>query len=170
MKKTVLKFGMYAGITIVLLFLLSYTLLSDLSFSYQEIIGYTSMIISLSFVFIGIKSYRDKELGGSISFGKALGLGMLISLVPALLFGLFDAVYVAFIYPEFFDEYYVYMEQEYRAEYSGAELAAKLDQMNSMKGVMDTPVATFILMFITVLLLGFVMSLISSFALRKADK
>src|SRR5687768_15456054 len=110
MKKTVLKFGLYSGITILALFLVSYTFMKGASFEIQEVMGYTSMFAALLFVFFGIKSYRDKENGGYIGFGQALGLGLLITLIPALAFGIFDALYVAYVYPEFFTEYYTAMQ------------------------------------------------------------
>ncbi|NNE77147.1 MAG: DUF4199 domain-containing protein, partial [Pricia sp.] len=93
MKKTVLRYGLYGSITICLLFLLSWFLGKDLDFSTQEIIGYTSMIISLSFVYFGIKHFRDKVNGGSITLTKAILIGVFISLLTALVFGILDVVY-----------------------------------------------------------------------------
>lgn len=72
MKKTVLKYGGYGLITAAVLFFLALTFGKNLSYSAQEVIGYTSMIASLSFIFFGIKHYRDKVNNGAVSFGKAL--------------------------------------------------------------------------------------------------
>ena len=41
----------------------------------SEVQGYLTMIIVLSLIFVGIKRYRDKDLGGVIKFLPALGLG-----------------------------------------------------------------------------------------------
>jgi hypothetical protein len=165
MKKTVLKFGLYSGITILVLFLCSYSFMTDLSFETQEVLGYTSMFAALVFVFFGIKSYRDKENGGYISFGRALGLGLLITLIPALAFGIFDAIYVTYVYPEFFSEYYTAMQ----AKMSPEELVKMEADMESMK-FFFTPFGTFLLMFLTVFILGFIISLLSSMILRRTSK
>ena len=35
--------------------------------------GYSVMLVAMSFVFVGVKRYRDVEGGGVIRFGRALG-------------------------------------------------------------------------------------------------
>lgn len=169
MKKTVLKFGLYGGLLIITLFLCSYSFMDSISYSMQEVFGYLSMFIALIFVFFGIKSYRDKENGGKISFGKALGLGILITLIPALAFGIFDAIYVTYIYPEFFDNYYAMSLEQLSNAYTGEELAAKIAEMDAMMVYAKNPLFTFGLMFFTVFILGFIVSLISSMILRRSE-
>lgn len=48
------------------------------------IIGYTTMLVALTGVFLGVKHYRDRELGGVIKFLPALGVGLAISFVASL--------------------------------------------------------------------------------------
>ena len=45
--------------------------------------GYLNMIIALSMVFFGVRQYRDRHLGGSITFGKAFMVGFLIALIAS---------------------------------------------------------------------------------------
>ncbi len=105
MKKTVIKFGIYSFITGIVLFLSALVLAQDLSYGAQEVLGYTSMVVSVCFVYFGIKNYRDKENNGTISFGKALTIGMLITLFAALGFGIIDFIYTAFINPDFVEQF-----------------------------------------------------------------
>ncbi len=51
-------------------------------------IGYLTMLVGLSLVFVAIKRHRDVDRGGVIGFFPALGLGLGISLVAALLYAL----------------------------------------------------------------------------------
>ena len=89
MKKTVLTYGPIAGVIIVLLMALFIGLMSkEQDFQMGEILGYASMIVALSTIFVGIRKYRDDELGGMITFGKAFQVGLLITLVAS-------AIYVA---------------------------------------------------------------------------
>ena len=70
---------------------------------------------------------------------------MLISLIPAIAFGAFDAIYVTYIRPDWYENYLANMTVEYEQAYSGAELEAKLEEMKSMEAFM-TPAGTFFLM------------------------
>lgn len=51
-------------------------------------IGYTTMLIGLSAIFVAIKRRRDNDLGGVIRFWPALGLGLGISVVAGVLYAL----------------------------------------------------------------------------------
>ena len=166
MKKTVIKFGKYAFITAAVLFLAALVLGKSLSYGAQEIIGYSSIVVSLVFVFFGIKNYRDQENGGSISFGKALKIGMLITLFAALGFAIIDFIYTAFINPEFLEQYTQHMTENLESTYSGEELATKKAELDSSMEYMTSGFMAFI-MFSTVVLIGFVISLISSLILNK---
>jgi len=52
------------------------------------VIGYTSMLLALSMVFMAVKRHRDRVLGGVIGFWPALGLGLAISAVASLVYAL----------------------------------------------------------------------------------
>lgn len=151
MNKTIITFGIYGLIAGAILFLAALTLGSSLSYGAQEIIGYTTMVLSLSFVFFGIKQYRDKELNGAISFGKAFSVGVLISVFVGIGFGLIDALYTAVINPTFMEDYVSRMRaQGFEGEipqWSSAQMA--------------------LLMFVTVVLIGIIISLISALTLKR---
>jgi len=165
MKKTVLKFGRFAFFTATILFLLALVLGKNLSYGAQEVIGYSSMVISLVFVFFGIKNYRDQENGGLISFGQALKIGMLITLFAALGFAIIDFIYTSFINPEFMEEFIQHSLEAASEKYAGDELIAKKAEIESYRDMSNFAMA--MLMFVTVILIGFIISLISSLILNK---
>ena len=70
MKKNIIIYGLIAGIVVSFLMLFSVSNIID--FNIGLFIGYTSMLIAFSFVFVGIRNYRDKYNKGVISFGKHL--------------------------------------------------------------------------------------------------
>ena len=135
----------------------------------QEVLGYLSMFIALLFIFFGIRNYRDTVNNGSISFGRALGLGVLIALIPALCFGIFDAIYVAYLNPDFFDNYMAEYVAHLPKDLNAEQLSAKISEMEQMKEMASNPIFNFFLMFFTVLPLGFIVSLISATILRKSE-
>ena len=94
MTRIVLIFGLISGAIIALLMTALALFVSDgtLNFDNGTIVGYATMLIALSMIFFGIKSYRDNN-GGKISFLKGLQVGLLISLVSALCYGITWEVY-----------------------------------------------------------------------------
>ncbi|WP_027393320.1 MULTISPECIES: DUF4199 domain-containing protein [Aquimarina] len=167
MKNTVVRYGIYGAITICILFTLALTLGKSLSYSLQEVIGYASMVVSLIFVYFGIKHYRDIENNGTVSFGKALIIGLLISLFAAIAFGLLDVVYIKYINPNFSAEYYGHIIEEMRTTLSEEEFKIKLSELETQKELFSNPLMNFLLMSVTVLIIGFIISLISGLMLHR---
>ena len=169
MKNTVIKYGIYGLITGFVLFLSGILLGKSLSYSTQEILGYATMIISLSFIFFGIKHYRDKINVGAVNFGKALLIGLLISALVGIGVAIADYIYTSMINPDFASEYLEKSIQTMEQTYSGQELETKkaelTRQMNDYggSGFMAT------LMFITVVIIGFIISIISSLILQRKN-
>lgn len=167
MKKTVIRYGLYGALTICLLFLASWYLLNDLSFSTQEVIGYASMVLSLGFVHFGIKHFRDKENDGKVTFKKALVIGILISLITALAFGLLDVLFTEVLNPEFMEEYYTATVKDMRDSLPPEEFEVKLAEIESQKEMFSNPLFSFGLMSMTVFVIGFIISLISALTLQR---
>ena len=87
MTKTVLKYGLISGIIIAGMILASGFLIEQSNFIVGAIVGYSTMLITFSTVFyLGTKTYRDKHLGGTISFGKAFLLCIYIALIGSFLY------------------------------------------------------------------------------------
>ncbi len=165
MNKTVLRFGLYGAITISILFTLAWVLGGNLDYSVQEVIGYASMIVSLSFVYLGIKHFRDKENDGVVSFKKALAIGVLISLITALTFGVLDVIYLQ-LNPDFTEEYYSHAIEAMRTELTQADFEKKLAELESQKELFSNQLFSFLLMALTVFIIGFIISLISAVLLQ----
>src|SRR5260221_9596782 len=103
MKKIVLTFGLISGAIISAMFIITVPLYKSgaLTMGNGEIFGYSTMVISLSLIFFGIKSFRDQYLNGIITFGKAFQTGLLIAGVAALFYAiawefLFQSVFSGF--------------------------------------------------------------------------
>ncbi len=167
MKTTILRYSVYSAIMICALFLTSWYLLEHLPRTTQEILGYASMIVSLSFVFFGIKYYRERENEGKISFKRGLTIGVLISLITALVFGILDVIYVEVLNPEFMDNYYMESVQALEETLSGEALKTQLALLESQKEVFANPLFTFGIMAVTVFVIGFIISLISAWILQR---
>lgn len=167
MKNVVIKYGSFSTLLLVVLMSLSFFMADDSNYSVQEIIGYSSMVISMVFVFLGIRYYRDYERNSEISFVQALKLGLLIALVPSVAFGVFDVVYTEFINPDFMENYQQYYVEQMKGTMSEEEFEVAVAQMKSQMEMFQNPVAQFFIMGLTVFLIGIVASLLSALVLKK---
>ena len=169
MKKTILRFGFISGIFLLGISLVAYVLFIKKSddFDTREIIGYASIVLSLVFVFIGIKYFRDKMNNGYLSFGQGMKLGTLITLFPSVLFGVWSLVYAYVLDPDFNDKYFNSQIEEMRKSLPADEFAVKAKEMESFRDLSSNPLFAFGLMFITVFLIGLIITIISTFILKR---
>ncbi len=68
-------------------------------------IGFSAMVVAFSFIFVGIKNFRDKQNEGVLTFGKGFLLGLMISFVASSIYVLTWAVEFHFFLPDFMDKY-----------------------------------------------------------------
>ena len=107
MKKTVLTFGLIAGLIISVLMDGSLLLANKIGSGHNSmLLGYTMMVASFLLIYFGVRSYRDNDLGGQISFGRAFACGILITLITTVFYVLtWEIIYFNFI-PHFMDSYW----------------------------------------------------------------
>jgi hypothetical protein len=152
MKQTVFKYGLFGLATGFVIFTLHLVFgIKNLDYSTNEILGYVSILLSLSFIFFGIKHYRDHINDGLISLGKAIAIGILISVLVGLGIAIADFIYTKFIDPSFFSNY----EQQLIEQ-------GKQDEIVKMT---STTAALFMLTLVTII--GFIISLISGLILQR---
>src|SRR5690349_21317644 len=106
MTRIVLIFGLISGAIVgaLMFILVSVVGAGAIDFDNGVIWGYATMIIALSMVFFGVKSYRDNN-GGRITFLKGLQVGILISLISAVCYAAIWEVYYPVVGQEFMQKY-----------------------------------------------------------------
>lgn len=93
-------------------------------------IGYLSMLVAFSTIFVAIKRQRDVAQGGVIRFWPALGIGLGITLVASVIYVLVWEVVLAATQLDFIGEYTAELIAQKRAAgASEAELAAYRAEM-----------------------------------------
>ena len=90
MKRIILIYGLLAGTIVGSMFFITMPLYEKgiLTMENGELVGYSTMIVALSLIFFGVKSYRDNHLDGAITFGNALKVGLLITLIASLIYAI----------------------------------------------------------------------------------
>jgi hypothetical protein len=175
MRKVTLIFGLLAGIIVSVfgLVIMSMCESGAITFDTSDYIGYGSMVIALSMIFFGVKSYRDNYQNGSIKFGKAFQVGMLITIIATLIYAAAaEAIYQ--IDPEgqadLMDKYADYHINKMKERGAPpAEIEQKIEEMADLKEMNKNPVIRFGITLFLIAPVGIVITLISAAVLRKKE-
>ncbi len=171
MTKIVLIFGLISGaIAGVLMWILMGAVNTDaINFDNGMIWGYATMIIALSLVFFGIKSYRDNH-GGHISFLKGLQVGILISLISAFCYAASWEIYYPKVGDEFMQKYTTYYLDKMKTDgASDAEIEAARVEGKQFMELYKNFFVRFSFSLIEILPVGVIVTLVSSALLRKRE-
>jgi hypothetical protein len=168
MKKVVLTFGLISGVMISVLMDSSLLLADKIGSGHSMVLGYTIMVASFLLIYFGIRSYRDNNLGGSISFGRAFGCGILIALITCVCYvATWEVLYFNFM-PHFMDSYFA--AQIHKIQSSGldpATTAAQVAAVQQSQRLYQNPFVNMAYTFIEPLPVGLLITLISAAMLRR---
>lgn len=129
--------------------------------------GYLVMILALSTIFLAIREYRNKTLGGVIKFLPALGLGLLVAAIAGIVYVAAWETFLAVSHYPFMENYAAAMIQSQRdAGVTGAELDAYIVQMDEMKAQYADPLFRLPMTFLEIFPVGLLIALISAALLR----
>ena len=169
MKKTILKYGAITGIITTGMMIISTTMHNqNPDFKGSEIIGFTGMFIAFIFIFIGIKSFRDKQNNGVISFGTGFKIGLLISLIASTMYVLTWMIECHFFFPDFMEKFAAQAIKEAQSSgLSAAEIAATQEEMNKYIEWYKNPMLLMALTYMEILPIGFIITLLSALILKK---
>jgi hypothetical protein len=125
------------------------------------------MIVALSMIFLAIRDYRNKHLGGVIKFFPAFGLGLLVAAIAGVAYVIGWEIYLAATHYVFMDNYVAHMIEAKRAAgVTGAELDAFTAQMEEMKRNYANPLFRLPMTFVEIFPVGLLIALISAAVLR----
>jgi|SRR5829696_2130581 len=168
MKRIVLTFGLISGALLSAMMLATVPFVDQIGLDRGMVIGYTTMVLAFLLVFFGIRSYRETVGDGRISFGRALGVGLLIMVIASICYVVtWEIVYFNFL-PDFGDKYAAYTIEKARAAGASAdEIARQTEEMQKFKTMYDNPLYNAAFTFLEPLPVGVPMTLISAGILRK---
>ncbi|GAA4920606.1 DUF4199 domain-containing protein [Mucilaginibacter defluvii] len=169
MKKYVITFGIIAGVIVSAMMVYSITsCYNSLDFDGSEIIGYSSMIIAFSFIFVAIKNYRDKNNAGIISFGKAFRIGLFITLVASTIYVLVWVIYFYNFVPDFMDKYTAHtIQQAKESGLSATKLKDQTAQITKMSEMYKNPLFVVLFTYMEIMPVGLIISLIAALILKR---
>lgn len=172
MKKNILIYGLIGGVVVSALMLYSVNNLShcegNIDFNKSLLLGYASMLLGFSLVFVGIRNYRNKFNGGVISFGKAFKIGSMIMLVASTVYVAAWLVDYFYFIPDFMEKYSAHMIDQLKA--SGAsqvEIDKQAEEMATFAVKYKNPFFNAMMTYMEILPVGLVVTLASSLILKR---
>lgn len=126
-------------------------------------VGYTSMLVAFSMIFLAIKRHRDVDRGGVIRFLPALGIGLGISVIAGLIYTLTWELSQAITGGDFMAEYTAGTLARMRAEgASAAEIATTTTEMKAFAVQYADPLFRLPVTFAEIFPVGVLVSLVSA--------
>jgi hypothetical protein len=168
MRKTILTYGLISGAISALMMFATVTISDRIGYEKGEIIGYTTIILSFTLVFFGIKSYRDRIGKGSITFGKAFTVGLLIALISSACYVIAWLIVYYNFYPDFMEQYANHVVEKMQASGASQEaIDATMNKMDQYKEMYKNPLIVVLLTYMEILPVGLLVTLISAFILKR---
>ena len=133
----------------------------------SEVVGYLVMLVALTLIFVGVKRYRDQDMGGLIRFGSAFAVGLGITLVASFIYVVAWEGYLMATDHAFINDYVAEALEQKEAEGVSAEIMAEeVDKMESIRVQYAKPWYRLPMTFLEIFPVGLLVSLISAGLLR----
>ena len=168
MLNTIVKYGAIAGVVVGGFMFATFLGFDGMPpMQYGMWIGYATMLVALSAVFVGIKRHRDVDRGGVIGFWPALGVGVGISFVAGVFYVVAWEALQAVMHMDFATAYSSAMVERARAGGASAEALAKMRaEMDAFKLQYADPMFRLPMTFVEIFPVGVLVSLVSAALLR----
>ena len=172
MKKNILVYGLTAGILVSVLMLASVNYVShcegNVDYDTSMLIGYASMLVAFSLVFVGIRNYRNKYNGGVISFGKAFKIGILMVLIASTIYVIAWLIDYFFFIPDFAEKFAANTLDKLKTSgASQAEIEKQTKEMANFVRMYKNPFFNAMMTYVEILPVGLIVTLISSGILKR---
>jgi hypothetical protein len=169
MKKIVIVCGLIAGgIEAAMMVVMTVLMRSNENYHGSLVLGYATMLLAFSLVFVGVKNFRDKYNDGVISFGKAFKTGLYITLIASTIYVLVWLVdYYVFV-PDYLDRYASEVIQQAKSSgATAAEIDKKMLELATYKEMYKNPLFVVLFTYAEILPVGFVVSFITALILKR---
>lgn len=155
-----MTWGAITGIVLIIYSLILYVA----NQTFNQALGYLSYLLLLAGILLGSFAYRNKVLGGTISYGNAFLTGLLITLFAGILASFFSFILIRYIDPGMVEQAIV------RTEEKLLEKGLTEDQIEiaveRSKKFIGSPITVIVSLFFYALI-GSILSLITAAIVKK---
>src|SRR5215212_8993300 len=172
MKNTVIKYGLISGALASVMMMVTMQFHDQIVFGIAGLaLGYTTMVLAFLLIYFGVRSYRDTVGGGTVRFGRALAIGVLIAAVSSACYvATWEVMYFKFM-PDFMDKYSAHELEKARANgASEGQIASRKAEMEKFAVMYKNPLYNFAFTFMEPLPVGLIVALVSAGILSRRRK
>ena len=159
------KAGLTYGAILGLITIIYTILLYVMDQSFNKTLGYVNSLFIIVMVYYGAKSYRDNYLNGYITYGRALGISMIIVLVSGVIGTIYFFIHTNIIDTEYLTKSLQYAEEELIKK--GTMSDDQIEMAISMQKKMMTPAIMALIGLVGSAFWGFIISLVTSIFVKK---
>ena len=168
MKKTGLIFGPVSSVMMAAMYVLFCLARDSGNIILSQILTYTAVVLLFMMLFFGIKYYRDKAHSGFISFGKAIRVGIYISLVSSLCSAMIWMILYEPVFKDFMAQHTATLIEKLNASRASvADIAAKKEEIIKHNDLYNNPFLRAGIIFIQGFPVEVIMAVIDAFVVKK---
>jgi hypothetical protein len=171
MKRNIIICGLIAGLIVTALMMAAMAKIDSLNnYAGSMLVGYTSMLVAFSLIFVAIKNARDKYGNGTITFGKAFRIGLVITLIASTMYVVVWMIDYYYFIPDFFQKYAARQLREMKAAgATSAQLAAKQIQTMQYGEMYKNPFFNAMFTYMEILPVGLIVSVLAAVILKRSS-
>lgn len=168
MRKIVLTFGLIAGAILSAVLLITLPFQEQIGIEGGMVVGYTSMVLAFLMIFVGVKTYRDDVGGGTITLGRAFGVGLLIMAIAIVCYvATWELVFFQ-LDPSMADKMTTAAVESIKAKgLTAAETAKQTAEIEKFMQDYRQPLMNTAITFLEPLPVGLLINLVTAFALSR---
>ena len=161
--KFAMNYGAILGIIMVIFAILFYIIGMDTTEARWTQWLYYVIIIGI--LIYAIKTFRDQYLGGAITFGKALGTGVLVVLFGSIIYAVYSYIFLTFIDASMIEKMITMAEEDMINRGMSDD---QIEQgMEMTRKFMANPILMSLMLIITFTFFGFIFSLVIGLFMKK---
>lgn len=161
---TTFKAGLTYGVILGLILIIYSVLLYVMDMNLNKYVDWISYILIIGIIIYGTKKYRDDNLKGIISYGQALGLSTIIIVFGALISTIYTYFFISVIDPDYINKVLAAAEEQLLKKGMTDD---QIEMAIAMQKKMMKPVLMAIMGFFVTVIVGVILSLITSAFLKK---
>jgi hypothetical protein len=172
MRKIIVIYGLIAGAIVSAMLMVTMPLFESgaLESVNGELLGYSTMVVALSLIFFGIKSYRDTYLNGVVTFGTGVKIGLSITLIASFMYATSWEVTLKTMKGDFIKQMTEKSIEKLKAEgRSEAAIAETQKKMDDLALMYKNPLIRFALTLFEIAPVGIIISLLSAALLKRKE-
>ena len=168
MQKIILRYGLISGVLIASMIIITGLFSKSIGFDNGIYIGYATMIIGFTPIYVAMLRFRMQNGGGTIKFGTAAFIGLGVMIIGCVFYVAAWIFVLHTFMPDFMDRYTEYSVAKMKAAHlPQADIDKAAKQMMDFKEQYKNPLVQIGYTFLEPLPVGILLSLIASLVVRR---